>query len=311
MSFVAHAAVAQGYPEKPIRVVVGFTPGGGADAVARLIAHNLQQTWRQTVVVDNRPGAGGNVGTEIVAKSNPDGYTLLLTSPGPVTVNQSLMHNLPYNPSRDLAPITLIAFAPNVVVVPSASPATGIKELIALARTSPKRLNYGSSGPGSTPHLSAELFKMMAGVDMIHIAFKGAGPAVIDLVAGRLDVMIVAAGTASAQVQARRLRALAVTSLRRSSILSDVPTLDESALPGYESGVWWGLLAPAGTPAAVVTRLHEAVVASLRTAETRSRLESGEGAEVVGNAPGEFAEFMRRETIKWARVIKAAGIKPD
>lgn len=311
VSLLAYSVVTHGYPEKPIRVVVGFPPGGGADAVARLIAQKLQESWRQTVVVDNRAGAGGNVGTEIVAKSNPDGYTLLLTSPGPVTVNQSLMPNLPYNPRRDLAPITLVASGPNAVVVPVALPATSVKELIALARGSAKRLNYGSSGPGSTPHLSAELFKMMAKVDMVHIAFKGAGPAVIDLVAGRVDVMIVNAGTAVTQVKAQRLRALAVTSLERSSLLPDVPTLNESALPGYESVVWWGLLAPAGTPGAVIAKLHQTVVGFLRTDETRLRLLSAEGADVVASTPKAFADFMESETVKWAGVIKTAGIRLD
>ena len=311
VSFLAYPVVAHGYPDKPIRIVVGFPPGGGADVVARLIAQKLQETWGQTVVVDNRPGAGGNLGTEIVAKSNPGGYTLLLTSPGPVAINPSLMPNLPYNPRKDLAPITLVEFAPNVLVVPPASPAIGVKELIALARTGTNRLNYGSSGPGSTPHLSAELFKMMAKVDMVHVAFKGAGPAVVDLVAGRLDLMIVNVGAVVSQVQAQRLRALAVSSLKRSSVLPDVPTLNESGLPGYEAGVWWGLLAPAGTPPAIIDKLHQTVVGALRTSETRSRLISAEGAEVVGNTPKELADFIQNETIKWAGVIKAGGIKLD
>ncbi len=297
-------------PNKPIRIVVGFPPGGGADVVARLIAQKLHETWGQTVVVDNRPGAGGNVGTDIVAKSSPSGYTLLLTSPGPVTVNQSLM-SLPYNPRKDFAPITLVGFGPNTLVVPPALPATGVKELIALARARANRLNYASSGPGSTPHLSAELFKMMAKVNMVHVPFKGAGPAVVDVVAGRVDVIIVNVGAILSQVQAQRLRALAVTSLRRSPVFPDVPTLDEAGLPGYEAGVWWGLLAPAGTPAAVVDQLQQAVAGSLKTSEIRSRLMAAEGAEVIANAPKEFAQFLEKETAKWAGVIKAAGIKLD
>ena len=309
--FLVYPAITYGYPEKSIRIVVGFPPGGGADLVARLIAQKLQQAWGQPVLVDNRAGAGGNLGTEIVAKSNPDGYTLVLSSPGPIAVNPSLMPNMPYNPRKDFAPVTLAAFGPNVLVVPPALPATGVKELIALARTSANRLNYGSSGPGSTPHLSAELFKMMAKVDVVHVPFKGASPAVVDLVAGRLDLMFVDMGSVLSQVQAQRLRALAVTSSGRSSVLPDVPTVNETGLPGYEAVVWWGLLAPAGTPTAVIDKLHQAVVDILRMSETRARLIAAQGAEVVANTPKQFADFIQNETIKWATVIKAAGIKLD
>ena len=297
------------YPVKPIRLVVGFPPGGGADVAARLVAEGLRETWRQTVVVDNRAGAGGNLATEIVAKSTADGYTLLMTSPGPVAINPSLM-KLPYNPRKDLAPITLVAFGPNVLVVHPSSPATSLKELIALARGSSNRLNFGSSGLGTTPHLSAELLKIMAKIDMVHVPYKGAGPAAIDLVAGRLDLMIVSAPTVLNLVRAQRLKALAVTSLARLSVLSDVPTFNEAGLPGYEAGVWWGLLAPAGTPAALINKLHQAIAAILHTADTRSRI-SAEGAEVVGNTPKAFGEFIQKETTKWATVIKAAGIKAD
>jgi tripartite-type tricarboxylate transporter receptor subunit TctC len=306
---LACPAVAQAYPERPIRLVVGFAPGGGADAAARLVAQKLAETWRQTVVVDNRAGAGGSLAAEIVAKANPDGYTLLLTSPGPVAINPSFMR-LPYNPSTELAPITLVAFGPNVLVVNPASPAMSLKELIALARSSSNRLNYGSSGQGSTPHLSAELLKLMAKVDMVHVPYKGAGPAAIDLVAGRLDLMIVSAPTVLGQIRAQRLRALAVTSLKRLSVLSDVPTFNEAGLPGYEAGVWWGLLAPGGTPAAIIDKLHQAVAAILQLADTRSRI-AADGAEVVGNTPKAFGEFIHKETIKWAGVVKAAGIKVD
>src|SRR5687768_503600 len=212
VSLLAYPIVTHAYPDKPIRIVVGFPPGGGADVVSRLIAEKLQEAWGQTVVVDNRAGAGGNVGTEIVAKSTPNGYTLLLTSPGPVAVNPSLTANMPFDPRKDLAPITLAAFGPNLLVVPPALPANSVKELIALARTSATRLNYGSSGPGSTPQLSAELFKMMAKVDMVHVPYKGAGPAVIDVVGGRIDVLIVNVGAVLSQVKAQRLRALGVTS---------------------------------------------------------------------------------------------------
>lgn len=302
-------AMAQDYPVRPVRLVVGFPPGGGADAAARLVAQKLYETWGQTVVVDNRPGAGGNLGTEIVAKSNADGYTLLMTSPGPVAINPSLM-KLPYNPRAELAPITLVAYGPNVLVVNPASSAKSLKELIALARGSSKRLNYGTSGVGTTPHLSAELLKMMAKIDMVHVPYKGAGPAVIDLVAGRIDLMIVSAPTVVGHVRAQRLKALAVTSLSRLPLLPDLPTFDEAGMPGYEAVVWWGLIAPAGTPAALIDKLHRAVAAGLQTADARSRL-SANGAIVVGNTPKAFGEFIQKETTKWAAVIKAAGIKVE
>ena len=306
----AFPAVAHAYPDKPIRLVVGFPPGGGADATARLVAQNLTETWRQTVVVDNRAGAGGNLAAEIVTKSNPDGYTLLMTSPGPVAINPTLMPKLPYNPLKELAPITLVAFGPNVLVVHPASPAKSLKELIALARTSSNRLNYGSSGVGTTPHLSAEMLKMMAKVDMVHVPYKGAGLAVIDLVAGRIDLMIVSAPTVMSQIRAQRLRALAVTTLVRLSVLPDVPTFNEAGLPGYEASVWWGLLAPAGTPPRLIDKLHQTIVTFLKTADMRSRI-SAEGAEVAGTTPKEFGDFMRKETVKWAGVIKAAKIKVE
>jgi tripartite-type tricarboxylate transporter receptor subunit TctC len=306
---LACPGLSHAYPDKPIRLVVGFPPGGGADAAARLVAQGLQEKWGHPVVVDNRAGAGGNVATEIVAKSNADGYTLLVTSPGPVAINPSLM-KLPYNPRKELAPVTLIAFGPNVLVVNPSSSATSLKDLIALARASPKRLNYASSGVGTTPHLSAELLKLMAKVDMVHVAYKGAGPAVIDVVGGRVDLIIVSAPTVLGQIRAQRLRALAVTSLTRLPVLPDVPTFDEAGLPGYEAGVWWGLLAPAGTPSAIVSQLNREAVAILKNTDTRSRI-SASGAEVVANAPKAFAEFIDKETVKWAAVIKAAKIRVD
>ncbi|MBI3919128.1 MAG: tripartite tricarboxylate transporter substrate binding protein [Betaproteobacteria bacterium] len=306
---LAIPAASLAYPDKPVRLVVGFPPGGGADAAARQVAQGLHEKWGQAVVVDNRAGAGGNVATEIVAKSNADGYTLLVTSPGPVAINPSLM-KLPYNPRKDLAPITLIAFGPNVLVVNPASSATHLKDLIALARASPKRLNYASSGVGTTPHLSAELLKLMAKVDMVHVAYKGAGPAVIDVVGGRIDLMIVSAPTVLGQIRAQRLRALGVTSLLRLAVLPDVPTFSEAGLPGYEAGVWWGLLAPAGTPSAIIGQINREAVTVLQSANTRSRI-SASGAEVVANTSRAFGEFIEKETVKWATVIKAAGIKVE
>ncbi|MBI3041621.1 MAG: tripartite tricarboxylate transporter substrate binding protein [Betaproteobacteria bacterium] len=299
-------AIAQKYPVRPIRVVVGFIAGGTIDATARLVAQTLHETWGQTVVVDNRPGVGGNLGAAIVAKANADGYTLLMTSPGPVAINPSLM-KLPYNPRTELAPITLVAFGPNVLVVPMSSAATSLKEFIALARGSSKRLSYGSSGLGSTPHLSTELLKMMANVDMVHVPYKGSNQAAIDLIAARIDLMIVSAPTVLGHIRAQRLRALGVTSLERISVLSDVPTFNEAGVPGYEAGAWWGMMAPGGTPAELIHKLQQAIAASLKTAEVSSRILAS-GAIPVGNNPRAFGEYIEKETSKWAAVIKRARI---
>jgi tripartite-type tricarboxylate transporter receptor subunit TctC len=306
-TLVAHA---QQYPTRPIRLVVGFAPGGGADAAARSVAHSLAEAWAQPVVVDNRAGAGGNLAAEIASRAPKDGYTLLVTSPGPVAVNPSLYRTLPYDPARDLQPVTLIASGPNVLVVNPATPASSVKDLIELARAKPGSLNYASSGIGSMPHMSGELFKAAAKVNMVHVAYKGAAAAVVDLMGGRVDVMLVSAPSVLTQIRARRLKALAVTTLKRSPALPDLPTLDEAGLPGYESSAWWGMLAPAGVPKPIVTKLNAAVVKSLTSEETRQRLAT-EGAEVVGNSPDAFAEFLRRERAKWAGLIKATGMKVD
>ena len=301
-------ALALNFPERPMRIVVGFVPGGGADATARLVAHKLYETWGKPVVVDNRAGAGGNFAAEIVAKSAPDGYTLLLTSPGPVVINPSLYRQLAYNPERDLAPVTLVASGPNVLAVRPALPASDVRDLIALARGKPGSLTFASSGIGSIPHLSAELFKTAAKVELVHVAYKGAGPAVIDLIAGRVDLMFVSAQSALSQIRAQRLKALAVTSLNRSATLPELPTLDEAGVPGYESVAWWGLLVPAGTPREIVVKLNTAVVKSLSQPDTKEKLAS-EGAEIVANSPAQFHDFLRKEAAKWANVIDAAKLK--
>lgn len=304
------AVMGQDYPVKPVRLVVGFVPGGGADAAARSVAKNLNDTWGQSVIVDNRAGAGGNIAVEIVARAAPDGYTLLITSPGPVAINPSLYAKLPYDVQRDLAPVTLIAAGPNVLVLNPGVPASNVHELIALARSKPGGLNYASSGIGTTPHLSGELFNLAAKVKMVHVVYKSAGPAVIDLIGGRVDVMLVSAPTVLTQIRAQRLKALAVTSLKRSAALPELPTLDESGLPGFDVTVWWGLLVPAGVPRALVTKLNAAVVKSLNSGDTKERL-AAEGAEVVANTPAEFGDFIRKETTKWGNVIKLSGIKKE
>ena len=291
-----------------MRLVVGFPPGGGADGAARAVAQKLNEAWGQPVVVDNRAGAGGNVAADIVAHAVADGHTLLITSPGPVVINPVLYGNLPYDPQKDLAPITLIAAGANVLVVHPSVSANSTQELMALARSKAGGLNYASSGIGTIPHLSGELFRIAAKLPLTNIVYKGAGAAVIDLVAGRVDLMLVSVPSVLTQIRAKRLRALAVTTLKRAAALPELPTLDDSGVPGYESIAWWGVLAPAGTPRAVVTTLNTTIVKSLNAPETRERL-AAEGAEVAGNTPAQFDAFLKRETRKWGGVIRTSGIK--
>jgi tripartite-type tricarboxylate transporter receptor subunit TctC len=301
-------ACAQDFPSRPLRLVVGFPPGGGADGAARAVAQKLNDVFGQAVVVDNRAGAGGNVAADIVAHGVPDGHTLLVTSPGPVVINPSLYASLPYDPVKELAPVTLIAAGANVLTVHPAVPANSVQQLIALARSRPEALNYASSGIGTIPHLSGELFRIAAKLPVVHVAYKGAGAAVIDVMAGRADYILVSVPSVLTQIRAKRLRGLAVTTLKRAAALPELPTIDESGLPGYESIAWWGVLAPAGVARPIIGKLNVAIVKSLHSAETKERL-AAEGAEVAGNSPAEFGAFLKRETAKWAKVIQTSGIK--
>jgi len=304
------AAPAQDYPNRPIRVLVGFAPGGGADLTARAVAQAVNEAWKVPGVVDNRPGAGGNVAAEIAARANPDGYTLLATSPGPVAVNQSLYAKLAYDPVKDFVPITLVGASANVLVVHPGLGVKSVKELIELARTKPGALNFGSSGIGSTPHLSGELFKMYAKINMVHVPYKGAGAAVTDLMAGRLQLMLVSAPSVVSQIKAGRLRALAVTSAKRAAIMPELPTMDEAGVKGYEADVWWGLLAPAGTPRAIIDRINAVVVKGIKGPDIRQQF-TRVGADVVGNSPAEFTKFLRNEVSKWSEVVRVSGAKAD
>ena len=301
---------AQEFPSRPLRLVVGFPPGGGADGAARAVAQKLTESLGQAVVVDNRSGAGGNVAAEIVAHAVADGHTLLVTSPGPVVINPALYSSLPYDPQKELAPVTLIAAGANVLTVHPAVQANNVQQLIALARSKPDTLNYASSGIGTIPHLSGELFRIAAHLPVVHVAYKGAGAAVIDVMAGRADYILVSVPSVLTQIRAKRLRALAVTTLKRAAALPDLPTIDESGLPGYESIAWWGVMAPAAVPPAVVSTLNRSIVKSLNATETRERL-ANEGVEVAGTTPAQFGAFHKRETTKWAQVIKTAGIRID
>ncbi len=304
------AAAADAYPARPIRFVVAFPPGGGTDIIARSIAQKLSDRLAQQVVVDNRPGAGGNIGTDIVAKAAPDGYTMLMGSAGPLAINASLFASMPFDPVRDLAPVTLAASTPNVLVVHPSLHASTVKELIALARAHPGGINFASSGHGTPAHLAGELFNSMAGVKLVHVPYKGAAPALADLLGGQVQLMFSTMPPALPHVKDGKLRALAVTSAKRSPAAPDLPTVDEIALPGFEANTWHGVVVPAGTPSDIVGRLNRDIVAILHQPDVVERL-SAQGAEPVGSTPEEFAAYIRSETVKWAKVVRESGAKAD
>lgn len=296
------------YPDKPIRLVVPYTPGGVTDLLARVVAKALSERVKQPVVVDNRAGGGGNIGTDVVAKSAADGYTLMMGSAATHAINSSLYKELSYDHIKDFAPITLIAEVPNILVVHPSVPAKNVAELIAYAKSKPNELNFGSSGAGGTIHLSGELFKSMAGVQMIHVPYKGSAPAVVDLLGGQTQLMF--DSSVVPYVKSGKLRALGVTSARRSPALPNVPTIAEAGLAGYEATAWFGILAPAGTPRAIVERLNKEIVASLRDPSVEKWMAT-QGAESIGSTPAQFADYIKKETTKWARVVKESGVSAE
>jgi tripartite-type tricarboxylate transporter receptor subunit TctC len=304
------AAHAQAWPTKPIRFVVSFPPGGSSDLVARLIAPRLSERLGQQVVVENRPGAGGNIGVDVVAKAAPDGHVIGLAAAGALSVNASLYKSMPFDPEKDLAPVTLLAMIPFVLVTNSAQPLADLKQLVAAAKAKPGTVMIGHGGNGSAMHLSGELFKMMANLDMVSIPYKGSGPVSAAVLGEQIAVGVVDVPSAIANIRDGRLRALAVTTTRRLSSLPDVPTFAEAGVPGYESIGWFGMVAPAGTPAAIVDRLHAETVAALRDPEIMRRAVAA-GAEPLTDTPQEFAAFIRSESRKWAQVIKAANVRID
>ncbi len=309
LACTAGIAGAQGYPSKAVRLIVPFLAGGSTDIVGRTVAQKLSEMWGQPVVVDNRPGGGTTIGTDAVAKSAPDGYTLLVT-PAPFTINPSLLARLPYDALNDFAPITLINTTPLVMVVHPGVPAKTVRELIALARAKPGQLNFGSSGTGGSNHLAGELFDAMAGVKMVHIPYKGNAGALTDIVGGHLDVVYNGLTSALALIKGGKLRVLAVTSLKRNAALPDVPTLDESGLKGFEAVAWNGLTAPAKTPRDVIVKINADVLKIVNSPDLKERLKA-EGSDPVGSSPEQFAAFLRSEIAKWAKVIKFAGVKPE
>lgn len=300
-------AAAQGYPAKPVRLIVPFPAGGSTDIVARTIGQKLSEAWGQPVIVDNRAGASTVIGTEIVAKAPPDGYTLLVT-PAPFTIVPGLAKKLPYNPQTDFEPITLINTTPLVLVVHPGVPARNVKEFIALAKAHPGKLNFGSSGSGGSNHLAGELFNAMAGVKMVHIPYKGNAPALADLVGGHVDLIFNGLTSALPLIKSGKLRGLAVTSLNRSGALPDTVTLDEAGLKGFQAVAWNGLTAPGRTPRDVVDRINADVLRVLKSAELVERLKA-EGSDPVGNTPDQYAAFLREEIAKWRKVIAFANIR--
>jgi tripartite-type tricarboxylate transporter receptor subunit TctC len=302
-------AIAQPYPNRPIRMLVPFPAGGTVDFFARVVSTRLSEALGQPVLVENRAGAGGNIATEAVAKSAPDGYTLLMGSEI-VAINTSLYSKLGYDPVKDLAPVTLVGTVPNILIVTPSVPANSVKELIALAAKTPGKISYASTGVGTSSHLSSELFKFMAGIDILHVPYKGGPPAVADLIGGQVNMMFINMPTGLGHVKSGKAKILGVSSIRRVPQLPDVPTIDESGLKGYDTYAWSGLYAPAGTPHEVIARLNSEIVKILKIPGVREQL-AGQGAEPVGDSPEEFARFTRSEISKWAKIIKTSGARID
>ncbi|HTN26171.1 MAG TPA: tripartite tricarboxylate transporter substrate binding protein [Burkholderiales bacterium] len=303
---VAHS-YAQGFPSKPLRVVVPFAPGGSTDIFARLVAERLAAPLGQSVVVENRAGASGNIGAEAVAKAPADGYTILMATTGVMAINNALFKSMAYDAAKDFEPVIFIASITNVLAVPVDLPAKSVPELIALAKQEEGKLTFASSGAGSSTHLSAELFKSMAGIDVVHVPFKGSGQALIDVVAGRVSMIFDNMPSALPHIKGNKLRALGVTGSKRSGALPDVPTIAEAGLPGYESLSWSGFAVPAGTPKGVVQRLNRETAAILASPDMRQKL-AEQGAEAVGGPPEAFAEHVRKEREKWGRLVRERNI---
>ncbi|MGZ5163022.1 MAG: Bug family tripartite tricarboxylate transporter substrate binding protein [Burkholderiales bacterium] len=309
LSSRAEAAEVPQYPVKPVRLIIAYAAGGGTDTVGRVFAQKLSEGLGRQIIVDNRPGANGNIATEVAVKSPPDGYTMIMGNVGPIGVNPHL-YKLAFDPLRDLAPVTLIATAPLLVVVHPSLPVNSLKDLIALAKREPGKLSYSSAGVGSSNHLAGALFNIEAGVDVVHIPYKGAAPALTDLIAGQVQLSFQTLPSVGGNVKSKRLKPLAVTSARRASTYPEVPTAAEAGLKGFEVSAWYSILVPAGTPRPIIDRLNGEIQKALKQKDVVDRLQA-EGAEVAGTSPEEFGDFMRRETVKWGRVVKLSGMKAD
>ena len=307
-AIIATAAQAQTYPSRPIRLVVPFPPGGSTDILARALAQKLSEGLAQAVVIDNRPGAGGSIGSEAAAKAAPDGHTLMMGHLGTLAVNPAIYKNLPYDPVKSFAPVSLMAIVPSVLVVNPQVPAASAAELIAYARANPGKLAYGSAGAGSTSHLTTEYFKLATGTDILHVPYKGIGPMLTDLISGQLSMGINGAPAVMSHVNSGRLRALAVTGIARLPSLPQIPTLDESGVKGFDASGWYGIVVPAGTPREIVMKLNAEIRRIMQTPDLRARLDN-EGAIPAAGSPEEFAAFIVSEIARWGAVLKRAGIQ--
>lgn len=308
VSAAANSATMVEYPSKPIRMVVPLAPGGTTDILARLVAQRLNDSWGSRIIVDNRPGAAGNIGTGIAAKATPDGYTLMMGFDGTLVINPAVYRELPFDTVRDFAPIVKVADLPLIIVAHPGVAAANIKDLVTLARTKPNSVTYSSAGHGSTGHLAGELLSQRIGIRMVHVPYKGGGQALIDVIGGQVQLLFVAIPTVQSHVKAGRLKALAVTSTARSRAVADIPTLEEAGLQNFSVSSWVGLFAPKATPATVVAKLHDEISRILQSAETRERLLEL-GAEPRGTTPTQFATEIRKEIIRWAKVVNEANIQ--
>jgi tripartite-type tricarboxylate transporter receptor subunit TctC len=304
------ASAADAYPSKPIRLICPFTPGGAVDIASRAIALELSKNLGQTVTVDNRPGAGGNIGGSELVHSAPDGYTIMLTTSGIQAINPALYSKMPFNPSKDFAPIGTIVSMNNVLVVGANSKIHSVQELISMAKATPGELNYASSGSGTSIHMSGEMFKSLAKVDLVHIPYKGSAPALTDLMGGQVMMMFDNIPSSMTYIKAGKLRAIATTGSKRDPFLPDLPTIAESGVPGYESGVWFGLVAPAGTPKEIISRINAEMLKGLKSPDFVRRM-SESGYIVNGSSPEQMAELDRTEVPRWAAIVKASGAKAD
>ena len=303
------AQSAANFPSKPIRLVIPYPPGGGTDTIGRPLAQRLGENLKQQVIFDNRGGAGGNIGMEIVAKAPPDGHTIVFALTAQLAVNPSLFKKLPYDPIKDFEPITLLATGPYILLVHPSLPVKSMKELIALARSKPNQITYASSGNGSGAHLANELLDSMAHVKMVHIPYKGGGPALVDLLAGNVQVFFATYATSKPHIESGRVRPLAVSTAKRLTGL-DIPTVAEAGLPGYDAGVWYAFLAPAGTPKDIVSKLHDGIVRALNHPDIKAVLARA-AIEPIGSSPEELTKFMKSEIVKWAKVVKEANVQVD
>jgi tripartite-type tricarboxylate transporter receptor subunit TctC len=303
-------ALAQSYPAKPIRFYTPYPPGGTTDIMARLIGQKMYEEWKQPVIVEAKPGAGGNVGTDFVAKSAPDGYSILMGASGPLAINVTLFSKLPYDPVRDFAPVILAAAVPLVLVVHPSVPAKTTKEFIALLKAQPGKFNYASAGPGTPQHLTAEMFKFMTKVDVAHIPYKGSGPAITDLIGGQIPFAFESMIPVIPHVKGGKLRALAVSSVKRSALLKDVPTVAESGVPNFEATAWYGVVAPAGVPKDIIAKLNGEMLRVLKLPDIRERL-AEMGSDFVGGTPEQFGQLIKSEIVKWGKVVRESGARAD